>query len=319
MEYETLSRDELLQELKTLQAQEQTSAARERLAHELEVHQVELELQNRELRDSQAALEESRSRYADLYDFAPVAYMTLDTRGVVQEINLTGATLLGKDRADIVGFGFLSLVRVDDAASFWAHLRRGAESRVPVVSELHLKTPRHGPIEVQIVSTPVLDPAGRAIAFRTSFTDITKRKEAEAVLARLAGDETRLRARFEKLDQVSVVLSTVLAQPRDVPTAALLDTFVSEARRILDAEYAAVGIGGDRGQAFTTWAASGLSPAQHAAIGAPPRPVGLLGEILRTGQTLRLPDLRAHPAFVGLPPNHPMMRSFLGTPIRVPR
>ena len=316
MEYERLSRDELLHELKTLQAQWETSAARERLAHELEVHQVELELQNRELRDSQAALEESRSRYANLYDFAPVAYMTLDTRGVVQEINLTGATLLGKDRADIVGFGFLSLVRVDDAASFWAHLRRGAESRVPVVSELHLKTPRHGPIEVQIVSTPVLDPAGRAIAFRTSFTDITKRKEAEAVLARLAGDETRLRARFEKLDQVSVVLSTVLAQPRDVPTTALLDTFVSEARRILDAEYAAVGIGFDRAQSFTTWAASGVTPAQHVAIGAAPRPVGLLGEILRTGQTLRLPDVRVHPAFVGFPPNHPVMRSFLGTVIR---
>jgi PAS domain S-box-containing protein len=316
MDLDALSREELLRELRSLLAKGEADVNRDRLVHELEVHQVELELQNRELREAHAALEESRSRYADLYDFAPVAYLTLDTRGVVQEMNLTGAMMLGKDRARSLGLGFLSLVRVHDPASFWAHLRRGAETREPVVSELRLEPERHGVIDVQVVSAPVFDPSsGRPVAFRTSFTDITKRKQAERELARMTEDEARLRRRFERLDQVSLVLSKALARHLDAPPNQLLDLFASEARRILDAEYAAVGIGTDPTRPFTTWVTSGIDPACAAAIGRAPRPVGQLGEVLRTGRPTRLRDLRAHPAFAGFPPHHPEMRSFLGIPI----
>ena len=136
MDLDELSRDELVAKLQALLDKDKANADRDRLVLELEVHQVELELQNRELREAHASLEESRSRYADLYDFAPVAYLTIDTRGVVLEINLTGATMLGKDRAHAIGLGFLALVRVHDPATFWTHLRRGVETRAPVVSEL---------------------------------------------------------------------------------------------------------------------------------------------------------------------------------------
>jgi signal transduction histidine kinase len=111
------------------------------------------------------------------------------------------------------------------------------------------------------------------------------------------------------------VLSTALARPLDAPPEQLLDVLASEARRILGAEYAAVGIGTDPARPFATWATSGITPALAAAIGRHPRPVGQLGEVLRTGRSTRLRDLRAHPAFVGFPAHHPEMRSFLGIPI----
>ncbi len=77
-----------------------------RLIHELEVHEIELELQNEELRRARDELEASVTRYSELYDFAPVGYVTLDAKSTILEINLVGSTLLGKDRARLIGQRF---------------------------------------------------------------------------------------------------------------------------------------------------------------------------------------------------------------------
>jgi hypothetical protein len=69
------------------------------LLHELQVHQVELEMQNEELRRSRLEIERSQARYVDLYEFAPVGYLTLTPRGIITGANLTTATHLRVDRA----------------------------------------------------------------------------------------------------------------------------------------------------------------------------------------------------------------------------
>ena len=68
------------------------------MIHELQVHQIELEMQNEQLRQTQAELEAALTKYTDFYDFAPVAYLTLDERGLILEANLTAATMLGVER-----------------------------------------------------------------------------------------------------------------------------------------------------------------------------------------------------------------------------
>ena len=94
----------------------------ERLVHELDVHKIELELQNEELRLGSETLEASLAQYAELYDFAPVGYFTLDRSGTIQQLNLTGARLLGLERAHLVGRPFETFVARGDRPALRAFL-----------------------------------------------------------------------------------------------------------------------------------------------------------------------------------------------------
>jgi len=84
------------------------------LVHELLVHKVELEIQNEELRRAHAAMEEARDRYADLYEFAPVSYITVNRDGMISEINLTGSALLGVERTKLIKRRFSQFVAPQD-------------------------------------------------------------------------------------------------------------------------------------------------------------------------------------------------------------
>ena len=315
---EQMSKEELVAALESLsestRERERTLEEKARLVHELQVHQIELELQNRALREAQAEIEASRNRYADLYDFAPVAYCTLDTKGCVREVNLTGATMVGRDRAHIIGLPFLALVRVQDPSLFWAHLRRCSDVGAPVVSELHLSTARHGELDVQVVSAPVLDAAGAVVAFRTAFTDITERKRAAAERDRAHASEQRLRARLEALDRAGMAVSAALAAPSPGSTRAVLQVIVDQTRALADAEYAALGVGDDPERPFEPWVYSGIIEEDAAKMGRHPRSIGTLASVI-CNSPVRLTDLREHPNFRGFPDHHPTMTSFLGVSI----
>jgi PAS domain S-box-containing protein len=150
------------------------------LLHNLFVHQVELEMQNRELRDAQQRLELSRARYADLYDFAPVCCLTIDTSECIQEINLSGAALLGRDRIELIGKPFLAVVALRDGASlFHAHVRRCLESRTRAEAEVEFLPKGRAPRFLHVTSEPVIDVNGNAAACRMALTDVTDRRRAD--------------------------------------------------------------------------------------------------------------------------------------------
>ena len=106
---------------------------KENLIHELQVHQIELKMQNEELRRIQDDLEKTRDRYSHLYDFAPIGYFTLDQKGAIHEANLTIATMLGVDRSALIGQPFSRFVLRDDQDSFYKHRQRLLETEAPQV------------------------------------------------------------------------------------------------------------------------------------------------------------------------------------------
>lgn len=287
----------------------------ERLVHELHVHQIELEAQNLALREAQGQLEESRSRYADLYDFAPIPYLTFDRNGVVLEVNLTGATMLGRERARIVGYPFTSLVRLEDSGAFTRHIRSALAATIAVMGELAYTTAGGGPMACQLVSRARPGPSGAPAVCRTAFLDVTRRRLTEQEARAAHAAEQALRRHLEGIDRASAAVNAALAAQPGPDLGCILQLIVDEARALAEAEYGALGIGGGPDRRFDPWVHSGLSPELAAAMGPPPRARGLLGAVMQAGRPIRLADLRQHPAFSGLPPHHPPMTSFLGVPI----
>ena len=151
------------------------------LLQELQVHQIELEMQNDALQKAQSALEESRDRYLDLYEFAPVGYLTLTLEGLIGNINLTGALLLGYERAKLLQRGLTSLVVPDDQDRWTRHLiglRRDSGSGK---LEVRLRRKDGSVFEALLDCVMPLD-----LCLRVALSDISARKLAEEKL-RIAG------------------------------------------------------------------------------------------------------------------------------------
>lgn len=112
-----------------------------RLVHELQVHQVELEMQNAELHRAREDAEAALARYTQLYDHAPVGYFTLDLVGAILQLNLAGARLLGDERSRLVGRAFREFVAPGDRQDFSAFLATLMIRRSPAACELALAGP----------------------------------------------------------------------------------------------------------------------------------------------------------------------------------
>ncbi|MCX5903287.1 MAG: PAS domain S-box protein [Proteobacteria bacterium] len=168
-------------------AAEQRTDVDARLAiHELQVHQIELEMQNEELRRVQAELEGSRSRYSDLYDFAPVGYFTFDQRGLILEVNLTGTTLLGVERSALSKRPFVLFIAPEHQDAFYLHLRQVMQTGTQQTCEIRLIRKDGTWFHAQLASIAVDDGEQNTSHCRTVVIDITERKQAEAEAQSLA-------------------------------------------------------------------------------------------------------------------------------------
>lgn len=166
------------------------------LVRELNVRQTELEIQNEALREAQIELAEARDRYADLYDFAPFGYMTLDQEGKILEANLAASTLLGVDRKSLLRMNFSAFATRESAHEFALHLRAVFAGDTPKNCEIELDADEHMPSIIRVESTAVRSQDRRYC--RTAMIDISYRKAAERIVH---DSEERLRRLNETLEK----------------------------------------------------------------------------------------------------------------------
>ena len=193
------------------------------LVQELEIHRAELELQNRELRVSQGLLEESRARYADLYDFAPVAYVTLDRQGRIADANLTAAAFLRIERSSLLGRLFTALIPEEARGAVRAHLRACLSEHIRVSTEICASRRGGRPMTMQMVSTPLVNGGGDVTGCRTTLTDISAVKHAQNVLSFLARASALLSSSFDYVANVAAVVRDAVPLLADVCIADVRD------------------------------------------------------------------------------------------------
>lgn len=151
------------------------------LIHELQVHQVELEMQNEELRESRKELEELHEKYYDLYNSAPVGYFTLDATSAVTELNSTGAELLGFDKNDLIKTLFRWYITPNYSETFLNYLKQAIQTGAKQVFDVGLIRKNGIIFYAHVEMMPQFNPE---TTFKMAVVDITQRKKLEDDLKR---------------------------------------------------------------------------------------------------------------------------------------
>jgi PAS domain S-box-containing protein len=157
----------------------------QRLLYELQVHQIELEMQNEELRRAQSELEDSRIRYFNLYDLAPVGYLTLNDKGLILEANLCAARLLGLERQTLVKKPLSRFILPEDQDIHYRHRKQLWETGEPQAFEMRMLRAGAPPFWVRAEAATGADADGEPVC-RIVVSDITKSRQAQAEMAWLA-------------------------------------------------------------------------------------------------------------------------------------
>ena len=149
------------------------------IVHELRVHQIELEMQNEELRRAQLELEEQRAKYFELFDLAPVGYLTISGEGIVCDANLTAARLLGVERQELVGRPFSAFILPADQDVYYRHRKLLEQTGWPQTCELRLRSAGAAPFWAHLEWQPQGVADGEPPRHHLTFTDVHERVLAE--------------------------------------------------------------------------------------------------------------------------------------------
>ncbi len=187
----------------------------QRLFHELQVQQVELEMQNKELRRAQQELEASRDKYVDLYDYSPVGYLILSEQGMVQEANLTIAGLLGVTRADLLDQPLSRFIVAEDQDIYYSHRRQLFETREPQVCELRMVRKDSAPFWARIEAAIIAQDGEGQPVCRATVSDVSERVRTEALWRQSEKELQEERNRLQAiLDNATAVIYLKDAQGR---------------------------------------------------------------------------------------------------------
>ena len=181
------------------------------ILHELRVHQIELEMQNEELRLAQSELDVARVRYFDLYDLAPVGYFTVSEKGLILEANLTAATQLGSTRNALVKLPITRFILKEDQDIYYMYRKRLIKTGMPQECELRMLD-NDGTMHWAHLAASVVQDADGALLGRIVMSDISERKRAEDELRE---SEDRFRKLFKGHSAPKLVI--------DSETGAIID------------------------------------------------------------------------------------------------
>jgi len=169
-----------------------TEADSQRLLHELQVHQVELEMQNAELQEARDRMEILLEKYTDLYDFAPVGYLSLDEQGKILEVNLSGATLLGVERSPLINQRLPSFVTPASRPVFLAFLKRVFAGAGKQTCEATLLRKGGNSFWADFHGSSAISAVGPGKWCRVVVSDITVLKRAEEAQRRADATEAAI-------------------------------------------------------------------------------------------------------------------------------
>lgn len=186
----------------------------QKLLHELQVHQIELEMQNENLKLAQEQAESAMEAYKQLYDFAPVGYLTLDADGYIVDINLTAAAMLGFERSKIVKHLFSHYFV--SSHLFDQHLQEAYKHNNNVVSELKIRRANKGVLDIQLESRVMVEASGLRGHIHSIMTDISARKSLELMVqTKQVEVETMLK------QQVAALTASAIAHELNQPLASI--------------------------------------------------------------------------------------------------
>ena len=153
----------------------------QKTVHDLRVHQIELEIQNEELRQTQEKLEAAKLRYFDLYDLAPTGYTVLSEDGLILEANFTAVNMLRQTRRLLINHNFNQFIFEKDQDIYYFHRQKHMETGERKICDLRMVQHDGTPFWVQLVISSLQQPDG-LIEYRIMICDIADRKRAEEAL-----------------------------------------------------------------------------------------------------------------------------------------